>query len=433
MGGISSSGTSTIIGKKGSILVTFYDMDKPENQSHQAMRITEETTINNIIQYIKEKQDCQNVSLYYDQIPIDDLSFQLYEYLDLLPSRKFGYRINQMQQQNTKQSQGDKQQTSINNQQQQSKITMTNQKLHHGEVNGQDIPPYKTQFKTPINNNSDFNQPKQGTLKVISSQTDKGHIIEDQNINQGNNYKSEKTNVLNIFLKYTLQKYQEAKQQSIQQQRDMENNFQQLRSINNKLESEKQNMSNYIEDLKCKIESMQNGYNKIKQENEELQHRNKILQSELQNFSKKNDLPNTTIQSNLSTDRSAIINESQIIETQQVFKNKCGHHLEEQKIQNILKQSLSNKTIAHCYQCKPSKISGQILIKMEPLGQAYKEFQANEELNQLLINLKSQKKTIYKCSRNTCNFFCIFNKSSQISSENSFCPSCLLKGMKISD
>ncbi|CAD8212395.1 unnamed protein product [Paramecium octaurelia] len=421
MGGGQSSITSTIQGSKGSVLISFYNMDQPTSQSHQSTRISEESTINNIIEHIKDKNDCQNVNLYYDDTPIDDLSFLfIYEYIDLLPRRSFGYKINQMQQQNINLIQNDKQQNQKINQQQQSQLGSTNQKKLQGEAHG-DQSQQNSQVKASIKNNSNLNEKKQGPSIVISPQNNQVPINEDEI------QKQRKSVFLINLIKHIQQKYIEAKQLCKQQ-------LQELQNKNNQLEVEKKNMSQIIEDLRSKNQYMYNDYNKIKQDIEELQNRNKNLESELQKSFNKNDLTKTTIQSNLSKGQSAIMFiQSQAIEKQQPFQNKCGHYLDKEKIQNILKQSLANKTIAYCDQCKPTKISNQILIKIESLGQAYKEFQANEELKQLMNNLKAQKKTIYKCSRNNCSFYCIFNKSVQISPENSFCPFCLIQGMKISE
>ncbi|CAD8046483.1 unnamed protein product [Paramecium primaurelia] len=436
-------GASSVSNNNLSKLITFYNIDLPSSQSQQSMRITEQTTINHIITYIKEKQGVQNLTLYYDQFRIDDNSFLLYECLDILPTRVFGYRINQQEQinkQNTQVVQNDKKQNQINNQPSQSQ-TVSNQKNIQNQSAIHPTSEINQQIKTSQKNNSN-NEQKYNSVIVVKSQKnpDVEKPIENSKSYQGDNLIQEQNQILNYLLKQAICKYQKIKVDYDKIQQDyiqLKQNYDRLQQDNNYLK-QCQEIQEKKYELKQKPDKMQQQNNQIKSQilqsdsndkNTEIQQKSSITKYENVNLNTQIDISK---QSNFQEPSQNEIQQNQSINNnQRKLKNQCGHFLDEQRVCDIIKDAFVSKNIAKCDQCG-SKLSGSILNQMDSIGKAYKESQFNVEINQLMINLKSQKKYLIKqCSSNLCQFYCIFDEKYN-KSQNYYCPQCLNSGtMKI--
>ncbi|CAD8143283.1 unnamed protein product [Paramecium pentaurelia] len=502
MGGASS--ISIKDNNKQSKLITFYNMDLPSSQSQQSMRITEQTTINNIITYIKEKQGVQNLTLYYEQFRIDDNSFFLYECLDILPTRVFGYRINQQEQisqqktqqisqqktqqisqqntqqipqqntqqipqqntqqipqqntqqisqqntqqipqQNTQQFpkqniqvvQNDKKQYQSNNQSSQSQ-TVQNQKNIQNQSTIHPTSEKNQQIKTPQKNNS--NNEQKYTSQIIYKSQNNAEVekpIENSKLFQRDNLIQEQNQILNYLLKQAICKYQKTqvdydkiKQDYIQLKQD----YERLQQDNNYLK-QYQEMQDKKYQLQLQHDRMQQQNNQFKSQilqsdsndkNKEIQQKSSITIYENVNMNTQIDISK---QSNFQEPSQNQIQQTQTIDNnQRKLKNQCGHYLDEQRVYDIIKEALVSKNIAKCDQCG-SKLSHSILNQIDSIGKAYKEFQFNQEINQLMINLKSQNKYLIKqCSSNFCYFYCIFDEKYK-KSQNYYCPQCLNSSM----
>ncbi|CAD8050782.1 unnamed protein product [Paramecium sonneborni] len=387
-------------------IITFCDRDKPDNQSLQSMLITQETKINDIINYIKQKNGAQNVTLFYDQYEIEDNQLLLYNYLELLPTRRFDFKIHQAQQQiQSNQNQINKAQITTNNQQ---KNTQTNQMQYHQGTSNQNANFNQKEFQNINQNNTssliqNFDKQQQPQQMSQSQQNPKIVSVNQQdNTNYQNNENLEQKQILLYLLslaQYKIQGFQKEVEELQKNNQNLQQRIEGLQTEKKILEEELKNKQfSYNIELTCNL---------LKTQQQETL---KWMDSQKSNITSQNKLNNA-----IDIEKSKI-----------TFKNQCNHILEENKIQQILIKSLENKTIAQCDQCKP-KLSNNILIKMGFIGQTYKEFQASYEIAQLYLNLQQNSKfQLYQCQQNFCSFFFIWNEKFDKQKMQSYlCPMCL--------
>ncbi|CAD8156692.1 unnamed protein product [Paramecium pentaurelia] len=115
------------------------------------------------------------------------------------------------------------------------------------------------------------------------------------------------------------------------------------------------------------------------------------------------------------------------------YRNKCGHFLDISKIQQQVDFAIKVNTIAQCTRCQAS-LSSKLCLLVQDYGRSYFEIKNQIELSKLQQNLQMKLKNhekLIKCSKNNCQFFCIWQNNQKVQfgsftqQKNGFCPQCV--------
>ncbi|CAK66837.1 unnamed protein product (macronuclear) [Paramecium tetraurelia] len=116
----------------------------------------------------------------------------------------------------------------------------------------------------------------------------------------------------------------------------------------------------------------------------------------------------------------------------EMYKNKCGHMIEKNKLESLLIQAVKNNQIVKCETCN-SNFSATICQDIGMIGENYLKIKSTLELSQMYNNYKPLQKShlsVVSCENPSCNFFCFYQTANHYDdSDYSYCPNCLIRSV----
>ncbi|CAD8153873.1 unnamed protein product [Paramecium octaurelia] len=192
----------------------------------------------------------------------------------------------------------------------------------------------------------------------------------------------------------------------------------QLTQLSRKAQLDEKN----IENLKTQIEQL-----KIENESKNII-THQIMQLNDNHFQKQQGLAEIQQEQNQLQSQKNEIDLLSFNDTVETYKNKCGHMIERNKLENLLIYAVKNKQIVKCETCN-SNFSSSICQDIGMIGQNYLKLKSTLELSEMQNSFKALQKShlnVVTCENRSCNFFCVYQTANQYSdSDYSYCPNCL--------
>ncbi|CAD8125374.1 unnamed protein product [Paramecium sonneborni] len=450
------------------MIISFYDLDLPKNQTLRTYKVQYNTTILDIKQYIKNNlNDNYEILLYFekDKQYNGDPNSYVIKLMGSLQNRQITYKkvlskkLNYIQKQYQIDQNDDNKQFNNN-----SNIFERNTQSEHLSQ-----PINKNQQAQSSWNQSSIIQAKGPSQQNYITKIGINEYIQNHN-NQVNEFGNQNSQQF-IFL-YRIQNNQQSinqqQLQNLDQQnkelkyqnsqlktklQDYEKQLRQYENENQNIKKERDNQKQLNQQQNCKFFE---DYQKLQTENSYLQNQLQItkqkfqqqietLNKEIDDYKAQIKMKNVQISPKLESKKDQYSIESSsllqskyqnINQQQNNYRNKCGHYLDKSQIQAQVYFAINGNKIVQCNICQ-APLQSKLCLLIEDYGKISLEIKSQIEIRNISQNifrsLKYHEKII-KCENNNCQFFCIWQinqkqiqkyNTRQMVQTNGFCPICL--------